>query len=411
MGGGSASAARAHPTLKDWVTVEHVSGLRFVSVAALAACACGGVAVASPRSEPAPAAGEAALAPEWSAMFDRSEGWTGADGAATIPLPGGETLWLFGDTWVGHIDGGRHRAGSTMVSNTIGVQSAGPTPAPIRFYWGPETSNGKPSAFIAPPEGDSDWLWPTGGGRVDPHSGELHLFVTRVARRGTDGGTWDFEARSSSLAVVADIDGDPRRWQPRVVDLAPARDAAGRAVIWGGALVEPAVPDGFVYVAGVDGSTPTRKRLLMARVPETSVPRFEAWRFWTGRDWSERADEAASIVDPVASEPSIVSVGQGRARRFLLVYADLGLGASVYARSASRPEGPWSAPVTLFEAPEPRSLPGTFVYAAKAHPELSRRDALLVSYCVNAHDFWDVAAHAERYRPRFIWVPVRALPP
>src|SRR5262249_41679413 len=81
-------------------------------------------------------------------------------------------------------------------------------------------------------------------------------------------------------------------------------------------------------------------------------------------------------------------------------------------------EGPWSRATLLYEAPElgaPAVLrgelpedPKIFVYGARGHPELSRAGELLVSYCVNSNDFWDVAAHANRYRPRFMRVP-RAL--
>lgn len=349
---------------------------------------------------------------DWTAAFDRRDGWTGGDVAASIPLPNGETLWLFGDTWIGHVDEGRHAPGSAMVPNTIAVQPTSPSPSPIRFYWGGPTATGKPSAFVSPPErGEtSDWLWPTGGGAIGPQ-GELLFFLTRVGRRGTHGGTWDFEPHGSSLAIVDAPATDPQGWKPRVVELAPPQDSARRTVIWGAALVAPEEPGAPVHIAGIDSSAPAHKRLLMARAPAAGVSHFDTWRFWTGRAWSERSEEAVGIVDPIASELSIHSIGQGRARRFVMVYADIGFGSAIYARSAPRPEGPWSSPVTLFDSPEPRSLPGTFVYAAKAHPELSRPDALLVSYCVNSHDLWDVAAHAERYRPRFVWIPTANLPP
>jgi hypothetical protein len=65
----------------------------------------------------------AAPAPDLDALFDRADGWTGADGAySVVPLPK-RILWLFSDTRVGKIrDGGRSDA--TIVNNTVGMQGA-----------------------------------------------------------------------------------------------------------------------------------------------------------------------------------------------------------------------------------------------------------------------------------------------
>ena len=73
---------------------------------------------------------------------------------------------------------------------------------------------------------------------------------------------------------------------------------------------------------------------------------------------------------------------------------------AIYARSAPRPEGPWSERVLLYEIPEvsatprrsgatvryagkaPRPLlsPETFCYAAKAHPRFAEPGTLLLTY-------------------------------
>ena len=39
--------------------------------------------------------------PGWDAAFDRSEGWIGGDAIYSTPLPGGDVLWLFADTYIG----------------------------------------------------------------------------------------------------------------------------------------------------------------------------------------------------------------------------------------------------------------------------------------------------------------------
>ena len=116
----------------------------------------------------------------WNAVFDRRDGWTGADVAGTIALGDGRMLWVFGDTWIGAIRGGRRLPGARMVNNSIAVHSIDPTapwkaPAAtsVRFYWGPSDREGRPTAWIVPPRkvtapnsasAREEWLWPTGGG-------------------------------------------------------------------------------------------------------------------------------------------------------------------------------------------------------------------------------------------------------
>jgi hypothetical protein len=48
-----------------------------------------------------------APAPDLDALFDRADGWIGADGVYSVVLSPKRTLWLFSDTWVGKIRDGR----------------------------------------------------------------------------------------------------------------------------------------------------------------------------------------------------------------------------------------------------------------------------------------------------------------
>src|SRR5687768_16630146 len=67
---------------------------------------------------------------DWNGSFHRSEGWWYSDGAVSAELPGGNTVWLFGDT--------RLRDNGNVLSNSIAVQNTAPGRAPaksqIRFF-------------------------------------------------------------------------------------------------------------------------------------------------------------------------------------------------------------------------------------------------------------------------------------
>src|SRR4029078_11412566 len=91
-------------------------------------------------------------APQYDQLFQRTNGWTGADGDFTVTLSNGLTLWLFSDTFVGDVRGG-HRVHATMINNSVALQhGVDPANARVEFFYGKSTK-GKPAALITPADG------------------------------------------------------------------------------------------------------------------------------------------------------------------------------------------------------------------------------------------------------------------
>src|SRR5438105_2357005 len=61
----------------------------------------------SPLLAAPPTPGEAKPAPELNALFEHTDGWTGADGAYSVALSPRRILWLYSDTWVGQVRDGK----------------------------------------------------------------------------------------------------------------------------------------------------------------------------------------------------------------------------------------------------------------------------------------------------------------
>lgn len=108
-------------------------------------------------SSPAGAGGENCYAAEaWreaDALFLADPHWVGADGASSIDLGHGRTLWLFADTWVD--PAGRHdRQDATFIRNSVAIQTGkNPSSSEMQCHWG-SSADGAPKAFYAGDRGD-----------------------------------------------------------------------------------------------------------------------------------------------------------------------------------------------------------------------------------------------------------------
>ena len=82
------------------------------------------------------------------------------------------------------------------------------------------------------------------------------------------------------------------------------------------------------------------------------------------------------------------------------------ISADIAVQYGDTPVGPWTAPTTIWTAPEDTLTPNTYVYNAKAHPHLSKPGELLISYNVNTFSFGEHFENSDIYRPRFIKLPL-----
>lgn len=366
-----------------------------------------------PPDEPEPLELTATPAPAWSALFERTSGWTGADGIFSVPLDGhdapggasGTTAFLFSDTVIGEVlPNGSRAEGAQIVNNTMARLSGGaPDPARIEFLW--RTEGEAPRAVFEPETpgaGPDAWYWNQDG---VVSGGTFYSFFLRL---GPAGGGFPFEVVGVNLVSfpVADIlnGGLPVNVEQRDTPLfRPDQSERGNIQFGAGLLLNTAEagaphPDGYLYVYGVQNEA--TKKLLVARVSPKDLADFGAWRFWDGTEWSPSLDAAAPVTDRISNELSVTPLADGR---YLLVFQRDSFAPWTAARVGQSPVGPWGEVTNLYECPEAATDPDTFCYNAKAHPHLSEPGELLVSYNVNTFDFFgDFFRDASIYHPRFI---------
>lgn len=334
--------------------------MRFILFLLLAGCA------AAPRAAPAP---------DWEARFRRPESaWRGGDAVYSVRLSDDRVLWLFGDSFVAS-PGSAGRQKVVMVRNSLAVQKL---PGDPEFFW--RTTGGRPDDAFPKPKPD-EWLWPLSGQRAGP---ALLLFKSRLRAQGT--GAFGFAATGNLLVSVPNPDEPPASWRIESREL----PFFARGATFGAASI---LHEGHLYVYGL------RKRsLLVARVPADEAGDPAQWLFFDGDSWSPDVGSARPLFGGAATEMTVCRWGRG----FVAVYSAPFLSPDILLRRSPRPEGPWGPAEVVYRCPDAAWKKGYFCYAAKAHPEISGDEALLLSYACNSFDFGDLFGDLRVYWPRFV---------
>lgn len=349
-------------------------------------------------------------APEWTALFDTTSGWTGADGIFALPLdgdetPGGlsrtDTLFVFSDTFIGDVNAAGERVGAQLVNNTLGYLRAGQFGQGAKFFW--DARGTQPAAIVAPDtpmSEDGDWYWFADGIVIGD---QAHVLAQRMYYApGAPGFSF---ARAGMALVTIPTTGAPSLDAITQVD-APTSylefDGHGGAFFGAGIMpntVESGAPnpDGYIYIYG-SREDPLVKKLLVARVLPTAFTDFDAWRYWNGHSWVQDPRSAIPVTGRISNELSVTPTPNGQ---YALIFSLDTLSGKVAMKRSDSPVGPWGPSEILWDIQTPPGL-SLFTYNAKAHPHLSEPGELLISWNVNATDFWDHFRYADIYRPRFI---------
>ncbi len=314
-------------------------------------------------------------------LFTRRDGgWTGGDGTRSVSLPDGRILWLFGDTFLGKVrpDRSRPRA-APMVRNTFVVQSGDTL---VTLHGGTAAS---PQAFVTPQERGS-WYWPTDG-LVEGN--RLLVFLPRFTATGQ--GMWDWRWNGTDIGTFS---------LPELrLEKITAAVAVNR-VIYGAAILEDA--DG-TYIYGVE-DLQSAKHVHIAKASSGRLD--DAWEFWNGEGWTVDPLASKRLFSGAALQFSVFKTGG----RYVLITSDNRnpFDSAIVAYVSPSPIGPWSLRSFLFRPPEAKN--DIVAYNALAHPHLSPRDRLLISYNLNhIRDPKAVYQNADDYRPRFVLIDHKAL--
>jgi hypothetical protein len=338
-------------------------------------------------------------APALTQQFQRTDGWTGGDGASSIPLGPDRTLWLFADSWVGKIEGGR-RVGARLINNAAAWQLLADGKEPLRFFL---DQSGKEPVALLRPEAAGTWYWPGDGVVVD---GKLYLFCKLVRRKAEGAPGFQFDWFANELLQIDNPRDEPGQWKVKRCRLPEGKDAPrlGSACVLEG---------DYLYVFGLFPAAavkPLDAPLGVARLPRERLAALDmkGWQYWCrgpkGERWSDQPADLVALFRDAAPEMTVSRV-RG-IDGLVAVYTPIGIGRDIAVRHAPKPWGPWSQSLRVYRCPDAGD--GVFVYGAKAHPELSTRDGqLFLTWCRNTGSLADHVRKPDLYFPQGVEVQLR----
>jgi len=237
----------------------------------------------------------------------------------------------------------------------------------------------------------------------------LYLFPYQVISDHTQPEGMQFGIMGIQMVRVP-IENERPQFQKAVMKRSPFWFSHGGSdFTFGGAVTANTVqagaerPDGYVYVFGYK-TTWVLRQAICARVKAEDFELFDKYEYWDGITWQRDILRCAPLIDHVSTEFSVSQVLKGRNKgKWLAVYTYDTNTIYVCASLGETIVGPFEPPQVVYRKPEPDLYKQTtYCYNAKAHPQLSESQNVLVSYNVNTYNFEHNLSDCDVYVPRFI---------
>ncbi len=291
----------------------------------------------------------------------------GRDGGASA-LVGGRVLWTFGDTFISPVTSD----GSSIRSSTA---AWGTVADPLNLSE-PLDASGAPGEFIpftadeaAANTADALNGWAVWPGPVVGGSDSQAVLVFDLIRRIKGTG---FESHGVGIARVNT--GESVATRDAGLLFAPPDPLFGSGGV---------VRDGeFAYLYSCAIVSFLNMGCKLARAAEGMADQRAAYTFYDGTDWVADITKAKVVIEHAAAGMTVS--WNSWLNQYVAVHSEL-LGNRIQLRTAPRPEGPWSASLTIETSPTgiQASVPsGTTNYLAQEHIALSSVDghSLVVGY-------------------------------
>lgn len=324
-------------------------------------------------------------------VFRRSEGWIAGDGAFSIPLGNGKSLWTFGDSYMDCYDKitGKVPCLFQARNAVMVIKTAEP-------YEASTLKNPDDPSFFRLGKDRKYWFWPVSG---YSYGDTAYIFQSRLKSTG-EPGMWGFAGVDSNYVSKLSLSGGKNE-----CNLLPSHNGIG----FGTSVI---VRDRFVYIYGIK-SNGFGNDLFVARFFTGEM--YGPWEYYDGKGWTNDINRISSIHSEFTSSFNLCMIDD----RYILITTEFSVdcdqGKNIFAASGSNPWGPFLNHHSIWQVDDLLEGHYPFFYCANAHPEYDNgREELLVTYCINSYGKCVETCINNRldpdvYRPKAIRVPFSLL--
>jgi hypothetical protein len=332
-------------------------------------------------------------------FFRRTTGWVAGDGAYSVPLSDGRTLWNFGDAHANVYSNGK----VPCLFNVRSIAMLQPANSWSRRKTTTLLSPGGSTLFKSNPA-RGYFNWPVSGVQLQDT-----VYVFTLNLRHISGG-WE--------------DAGPPQWAkikfPEMNNAVTYKTLQDFGDIqFGDGLIKE--DDGYLYMYGKRKIPPLgiAHNLFVARIPQSN-PNGE-WAFWNGSDWVKDVKQAVSIGQVPTFSLHISKVKD----KYLLISTEFNMGCDpdnpnpardIYAATSDNLTGPFSENKLIYQIEDEINGYYPFFYCGIAHPQfINDKNELLITYSINGYqDCVETCINGRMdpditYRPRGIRVPLKLI--
>lgn len=319
------------------------------------------------------------------------KGVTGGDGAISIDMKDGRTLFMWGDSFLGDVkeDGSRSDSAVIVVGNVFTTIDKDNN---VKHYYNGTVANPL-SVIEADPVGNyMTWYWP-GHGFV--RGGILYLFMAKLHKTGDQ--TFDFVYDGCDYFTL-----DAKDFKILSKTHFDPTDVNG--VHYGHAVLDEGK---YIYNYGsiVDKNTLVSDVHVMRFQLENN--QFALYEYWDGKEWQTDPLKSAKLEGITQSVSEQFNVIKLKEKYVFVTQGRLVNNDKIYSFVSDNPTGPFSNEQILYTIHEPTMQQDSmFIYNAMMHPSYIKDDKILMCYNVNTYDFYNHYKKASLYHPRFMWVPI-----
>lgn len=336
-------------------------------------------------------------------VFPHKDGWLGGDADVSVPINDTQSVYIFGDTYVGQKGDTRQAKELKMVSSTVAIATCLPDGSrKISYYWRKMYSNLPEPVFRSFTNRYN--LWVT---NAFLHNNCLFVLMEKTGAKAgvSPDDFFPFSVVGLTMAKVVNPSAtSPDKWD---VDFIPVSLSAFPMDNLHITLV---THDSYLYFFAENDSKVKLLRVNLAFI-DSLQNHFEYYSL--AHTWKQgvRPDDMAIVL--AAQIGSTINYHE-ELKKWVMVCGPGFMNNKIGIRTATSLTGPWSDQAIVYECPE--VTPGTSSYN-KSHfcyfgrecfQNYDKKNRIMtITYDINSSDFFEINSNPQIYTPKVITIPLK----